>query len=104
MIVVVARVKTDAEHREEMVRLGQTVAAASRQEAGCLNYALFEDSERENEFVMIEEWEDDEALQRHFTTPHIAAFMSAMPATLVAPPDIRFHTIESTRDLSNVAR
>jgi quinol monooxygenase YgiN len=104
MIVVVARVRTDAERREEMIRLGQTVAAASREEAGCLNYALYQDSESENDFVMVEEWEDDEALQRHFKTPHIAAFMAAMPATVVAPPDIRFHTVESTRDLSNVAR
>ena len=30
MIVVVGRVRTDAERREELVRLGQTVAAASR--------------------------------------------------------------------------
>jgi quinol monooxygenase YgiN len=104
MIVVVARVRTDAEHREELIRLGQTVAAASRQDAGCLNYTLYEDTESENDFVMIEEWEDDEALQRHFKTAHIAEFMGAMPATLVASPDIRFHTVESTRDLSNVAR
>jgi len=103
MIVVVARVSTDAERRDEMVRLGQTVAAASREEAGCLNYALYQNTESENDFVMVEEWEDDEALQRHFRTAHIAAFMGALPATLVAPPDVRFHTIESTRDLSNVA-
>jgi quinol monooxygenase YgiN len=104
MIVVVGRVRTDAERREEMIRIGQTVAAASRGEAGCLNYALYEDSESENDFVFVEEWENEEALQRHFGTPHIAEFMGAIQATLVAPPDVRFHTIESTRDLSNVAR
>jgi quinol monooxygenase YgiN len=104
MIVVVARVQTDVERRDELIRLGQTVAAASREEAGCLNYTLYEDTESRNHFVMVEEWEDDEALQRHFKTAHIAEFMSAMPATLVAPPDIRFHTVESSRDLSNVAR
>jgi quinol monooxygenase YgiN len=102
MIVVVGRVRTDAERREEMIRIGQTVAAASREEAGCLNYALYEDSESENEFVFVEEWENEEALQRHFGTDHIAAFMGAIQATLVAPPDVQFHTIESTRDLSNV--
>jgi quinol monooxygenase YgiN len=103
MIVVIARVRTDGPRREELIRLGQTVAAASRQEDGCRNYALYEDTESENEFVVVEEWEDDEALQRHFKTPHIAEFMRAMPATLVAPPDVQFHTIKDTRDLSNVA-
>jgi quinol monooxygenase YgiN len=104
MIVVVGRVRTDDERREELLRVGQTVVAASRQDPGCLNYALYEDTESKNEFVFVEEWEDDEALQRHFATAHIAEFMRAMRPTLVAPPDVRFHTVGSTRNLSDVAR
>lgn len=41
-------------------------------------------------------------LQTHFATAHIAEFMQAIPATLVAPPAVSFHTIERTRDLSDV--
>jgi hypothetical protein len=29
--------------------------------------------------------------------------MAAIPATLVAPPDVKFHTIESTMDLADVS-
>jgi quinol monooxygenase YgiN len=36
--------------------------------------------------VFVEEWEDDGAPQRHFATPHIASFMAAVPAAVVAPP------------------
>jgi quinol monooxygenase YgiN len=56
-----------------------------------------------NEFVFVEEWESSEALQRHFATSHIGEFMQAIPATIVAPPDVRFHTIESTMDLADVS-
>lgn len=62
------------------------VAAASREETGCISYRLYEDTEVENEFVFVEEWESSEALQRHFATSHIREFMRAIPATLVAPP------------------
>ena len=103
MIVVVGRVKSDEGKRDELVRIGQAVAAASRDEDGCISYRVYEDTELTNEFVFVEEWESSEALQRHFATAHIAEFMRAIPATLVAPPDFNFHTIASTMDLSEVS-
>lgn len=102
MIVVVARVRTDPEKRDALIRVGQAVAEASRRESGCIAYRLYEDTEQENEFVMIEEWESNDALQRHFATSHVRDFMKAMRATIVAPPDIKFHTIASTMDLGDV--
>ena len=102
MIVVVGRVISDAEKREELIRVGQTVAAASRREAGCISYRLYEDTEVEDEFVFVEDWESDAALKEHFTTPHIAEFLKAIPATIVSPPDVKFHTIASSLDLSQV--
>jgi quinol monooxygenase YgiN len=103
MIVVVGRVSTDTDKREELVRIGETVAAASRAEAGCISYRLYEATDLENEFVFVEEWESSEALQQHFATPHIAEFMRAIPAAITAPPDVKFHTIASSMDLAEVS-
>jgi quinol monooxygenase YgiN len=103
MIVVVGRVRTDADKREQLVQIGQAVAAASREEAGCISYRMYEDSEIKNDFVFIEEWESEEALREHFATRHIAQFMKAIPATIVAPPDVKFHTIASSMDLADVS-
>jgi quinol monooxygenase YgiN len=103
MIVVVGRVKSDEHKRDALVRIGQAVAAASRKEAGCISYRVYEDTELANEFVFVEEWETSEALQRHFGTSHIREFMHAIPATIVAPPDVKFHSVESTMDLADVS-
>jgi quinol monooxygenase YgiN len=102
MIVVVGRVGTDADKREALVRVGQTIAVASRSEAGCLGYRLYEDTEIENEFVFVEEWDSDEALKRHFATPHVREFMRAIPATIIGSPDVKFHTIASSMDLVDI--
>jgi quinol monooxygenase YgiN len=102
MIVVVGRVQTDADKREALVRVGQAVAAASRAEPGCISYRLYEDTEIDNEFVFVEEWESSEALQQHFATAHVGEFLQAIPATIVAPPDVKFHTIASSMDLADV--
>jgi len=103
MIVVVGRVSTDAEKRERMLEVAHTVAAASRREQGCISYRVYEDTEQPDEFVFVEEWEGEQALQEHFRTPHIAEFMRAIQATLLAPPDVKFHQIASSRDLSEVS-
>jgi quinol monooxygenase YgiN len=104
MIVVVGRVSTDDDKRATLIRVGQAVARASRAEPGCLHYELYADTENEHEFVFVEEWETEEALQRHFTTPHIAEFMQAITGAIIAPPDVSFHTVQSSRDLSDVSR
>ena len=102
MIVVVGRVVTDADKRADLVLVGQTVAAASRLEPGCMSYRLYQDTENENEFVFVEEWESDAALQQHFASSHVAEFLQAIRATIVAPPDVKFHSIASSRDLADV--
>jgi quinol monooxygenase YgiN len=103
MIVVLGRVRTDAGRRETLVAIGQRLAAASRGEAGCSGYRLYQDTEDPDAFVFVEEWDGDEALQEHFRTPHIAEFIQAIPAALVAPPEVSFHEVAATRDLSDVS-
>ena len=103
MIVVVGRVTSDGEKRDALIEVAQTVARASRAEAGCVSYRFYEDTELPNEFVFVEEWADQAALDRHFATDHISAFMRAIPATITSPPDVKFHTIESSLDLAQAS-
>jgi quinol monooxygenase YgiN len=102
MIVVIGRIRTDAARRADFLRLGRTLVAASRAEAGCMHYALHEDVDDDDDFVFVEEWESQEALERHLAMPHIAEFKHAVYPTLAAAPDTRFHTIASTLDLAEV--
>lgn len=102
MIVTIGRVKTDSARREELLRVGQAVARASREEEGCIGYRVYEDTERENEFVFVEEWDSQQALERHFATPHVGEFMGAITGAITGPPDVKFHTVASTVDLTDV--
>ena len=102
MIVVVGRVKTDAQKRDELIGVGGAVAQASRAEAGCLSYRLYEDSEIPNEFVFLEEWESSQALEDDFRTAHVASFLQAIGACVTAAPEVKFHEIASSRDLADV--
>jgi quinol monooxygenase YgiN len=102
MIVTVGRVTADPQRREELVRAGQAVARASREEDGCIDYRVYQDTENPDAFVFVEEWESDDALRRHFATGHVTDFMQAIAATLAGPPDVKFHTVASSLDLADV--
>jgi quinol monooxygenase YgiN len=95
-------VRTNAEKRDELIRIGTTVATASRAEDGCIAYRVHEAVDAPNEFVFVEEWRDDAALQTHFRTAHIAEFMGAIRNAITEPPDVKFHEVTSSRDLGDV--
>lgn len=55
-----------------------TLAAATRQEEGCVSYELNESAATPGTFVTVEVWRDQAALDGHMTTPHIAAAFAAV--------------------------
>lgn len=99
MIVVTGRVQIPAANRERFLEIAAEMCRRSREDEGCSGYRFYEDLEQDEHYVFIEEWADDEALQKHFSEPHTAAFMSELPGLLGGAPDALFHTVETTRRL-----
>ncbi len=99
MIVVTARLQTTDDKRDEFVSVVQAMCQASRQEAGCQGYRLYEDTGQPNRFLILEEWDDDAALQQHFAEPHTGEFMGKVFGLVVGEADANFHTVVSTRRL-----
>jgi quinol monooxygenase YgiN len=99
MIVVTGRVKIAAENRERFTEVATEMCARSRGEDGCRGYRVYSDLEQADRYVFVEEWADDDALQRHFAQPHTAAFMGGLLGLLAEPADAVFHTVVSSRKL-----
>jgi quinol monooxygenase YgiN len=99
MIVVTARLQTTDDKRDDFVRVVQAMCEASRREPGCQGYRLYEDTEQPNRYLILEEWDDDAALQQHFTEAHTGEFMGKVFGLVVGESDAAFHTVASTRRL-----
>ena len=97
MLLVIGRVCCEADAREELVGLLERMQEASRAEDGCVRYGFFSAVEDPLSFVAVEEWADREALDRHFTQPHLREFARGMLEVVSEPPEVAIHEVAATK-------
>ena len=88
MATLIAKTDKVEETREALSALVEP----TRAERGCLSYELFQSDDDPTEFVTIEEWADQTALDSHLASDHIAAALAAAPDILGADPKITNYT------------
>jgi len=96
MLLVIGRVECEAERRDELVAELEKMQDASRREEGCLRYGFFAAVENPLSFVAVEEWEDREALDRHFAEPHLREFAGRLLELVSAEPEVAIHEVAGT--------
>jgi quinol monooxygenase YgiN len=96
VLLVVGRVKCDVEKREELTALLRRMQDDSRREKGCLRYGFFAAVEDEQSFIAVEEWEDRQALDRHFAQPHLHEFATRLLELVSERPEVAIHEISGT--------
>jgi quinol monooxygenase YgiN len=84
-------------HRGRGDALAAAIASAqiirlTREEPGCMEYALLRDAQAPDRFVAYETWCNLEALREHLATPHFNAVGAALADLLAAPPTVRVLT------------
>ena len=80
MIVIGGSIRIDPAKLDEAVGVAQKMMAETKQEPGCVQYNFSLDLADKGLVWIFEEWESEDALSKHFETPHMAEFMQAMPA------------------------
>ncbi len=99
MIVIAGSIPIKPEHRDEARQLALDMAKATQAEAGCLAYQFYADLSDPNTFFIFEEWESEEALNRHFQTEHMKNFQQQAPKILAGKVNAKKYTIESETPL-----
>lgn len=90
---VVARVVALPDKVEEIKSVLIELVEPTRQEAGCIQYDLTQNKEDATDFVFVEEWESEAALEAHMRTPHFNEAVSKLEGLLAMPADIRRYRV-----------
>ena len=56
----------------------KALTLASRQDAGCVAYDVFESATNPGVFMICETWTDAEALKAHMAAPHFEKYVGAL--------------------------
>lgn len=92
MIKVMATLIAKSDKIEETKAALSSLVQPTNAEAGCIGYALFQSQDDPTEFVTVEEWKDQAALDSHMQSAHIAAALGAADQILGAAPKITKYT------------
>ncbi|MDV0445671.1 putative monooxygenase YcnE [Methanimicrococcus sp. At1] len=93
MLIVNAVIKIKPGTEEEFLEKVQPLLTASRRDEGCISYALFKNTEEENSFMMIEQWESPEMLDKHTKEPHFIKFGEDAGPLMAAALDIQTYPV-----------
>jgi quinol monooxygenase YgiN len=89
---VVATLPIDPARAAEAATALTALAAASREEAGCYAYDVFESATAPGTFVTIEAWRSEDDLNAHMVTPHLAAAFEVLGPVIAG--DIGLHPLK----------
>ncbi len=82
MIITIATLISKPEKQEDLASMLAQLAAASRNDPGCISYSFHVDIEDPTTFRSIEMWESEDQMNAHMQTPHIGAAIAAAPDLL----------------------
>ncbi|WMW24936.1 putative quinol monooxygenase [Methanolobus sediminis] len=77
-IKVVAKHYVKPEKVEDYIDLSKELVKETLKEEGCIEYGLYQDSENPLILTMIEEWEDNKCLEKHFNSEHFKKIVPLM--------------------------
>lgn len=78
MLVVLADARFDLKDADRVRAIARPMIEASRAEPGCAGYDYAFDLIEPDLMRVRELWRDQQALEDHFATPHMATFLKAL--------------------------
>ncbi|MDO8282577.1 MAG: putative quinol monooxygenase [Thermodesulfovibrionia bacterium] len=103
MILATLRMVVRPESRYDLLETMRGMLEPVRVERGCLTYRLYEDVENRNAFVLLEEWETQEDLERHILTDNHRRLL-ALVDLLSEQPELRFNTVSHTAGMELIEK
>ena len=89
------------EHRDAALHELAPAVAASRQEAGCLDYSFSPDPDLPGRVRVFEHWTSDDALTEHLTLPHVLRLRAALAPLTRTGRSMTHATVAASRPMGS---
>ncbi len=103
MIIVTLKLKVVPEKRWDVLKTIHTVIGPTMVQFGCLHCGFYSNTQNDDELILLEKWESEEAMEKHIRSDEFRKIIAAME-TVIEPPEIRFNKVTSTEGIELVER
>lgn len=80
MITIISENKIAEQKQQEFLSIVSELISESRKEKGCISYTLHQNAKNPLHYCIIEQWEDENAIQHHNNTNHFKTLVPQMKA------------------------
>jgi quinol monooxygenase YgiN len=99
MFVIAGTIGVDPSKRDQAVGPAAVMMRETHKESGNIDYAFSLDMGEAGTIRVFEQWESQEALDLHFSSPHMAVFQKALGELGITGMDMQRYEIESVGPL-----
>jgi quinol monooxygenase YgiN len=99
MIMITVHARLLADHRDAALAAANQMSASSVAEPGCLDYRFWTSTSDPNSMLLLEQWQDQAALDLHLQSPHLGGFIEAIGPTLDGAMEATRHEVASSGPL-----
>ncbi|AZB43154.1 antibiotic biosynthesis monooxygenase [Bacillus sp. FJAT-42376] len=89
MIYITAYMNVKREYRDTFLEKVKELIERSNEEEGNYSYRLYEEVDQSNQFVMLEQWRDQHAIDLHNQSEHFQTFFDFAKKILNEPLTIK---------------
>ena len=94
MIRIVAKNIIKKEKIEEFIVLAKKLVEETNQkDEGCIHYQLYQDLADPQILTIMEEWESQEALEKHMAAPHFKEIVPQFAAFASSPGEVNLYKL-----------
>ena len=98
MFLAFIKMNVRSEKHKELLQTFQSIVAQMRTENGCVDSNFYQNAENENDFFLVEGWENRKTLDDHLRSARFTVLMGAR-SLLNRPPEIMIHTVSNSSEL-----
>lgn len=90
-VVVVVRLRTHADDAATFEHELRELVRRTHSEPGCLLFAMHQCADDETDFCVVERWASRDALDEHFASEHVRAYLASTQDLLAAPMELTIY-------------
>lgn len=95
MIVIAGAIPINGAKRNEVTQAVNAMREATLAEDGCGEYRFSYATDDPDMLLIVEEWRDQDALDAHFLTTHMATLQAQIPQFVAGVPNVAKYEVAS---------